>query len=120
MKIAIVGSRGLNVDLKKYIPDEVTEIVSGGARGIDYCAKVYALENNIKLKEYYPEYNKYGRYAPLKRNIEIIKSVDMVFAFWYGSSHGTRFVIENCRKMNVPVRVFKPKKRESNNVITMC
>lgn len=36
MKLAIIGSRGLKVeDLKKYVPDDVTEIVSGGARGID-------------------------------------------------------------------------------------
>ena len=40
MKIAVIGSRGLKVnDLEKYLPKEVTEIVSGGARGIDTCAR---------------------------------------------------------------------------------
>ena len=35
MKVAIVGSRNLTVsDLKKYLPKETTEIVSGGAQGI--------------------------------------------------------------------------------------
>ena len=44
MKLAIVGSRSLNaVDLSKYIPNGVAEIVSGGACGIDTCAREYAL-----------------------------------------------------------------------------
>ena len=40
MVVAIVGSRGLCVtDLEKYLPEGVTEIVSGGAKGIDACAR---------------------------------------------------------------------------------
>ena len=41
MKVAVIGSRGLTVmnDLGKYLPEGTTEIVSGGARGIDTCAK---------------------------------------------------------------------------------
>ena len=38
MKVAVIGSRQLHVyDLEKYLPKEVTELVSGGARGIDTC-----------------------------------------------------------------------------------
>lgn len=40
MKVAVIGSRNLQVDhLEKYLPEDTTEIVSGGARGIDACAK---------------------------------------------------------------------------------
>ena len=36
MKVAIIGSRGLSVtDLGRYLPKNTTEIVSGGARGVD-------------------------------------------------------------------------------------
>ena len=36
MKLAIIGSRGLWVEnLGDYLPSGVTEIVSGGAKGID-------------------------------------------------------------------------------------
>ncbi len=31
------------------------------------------------------EYDKYGRSAPLKRNITIIEHADLVLAFWTGS-----------------------------------
>lgn len=51
IKVAVVGSRGLFVDdLEKYLPEDTTEIVSGGAKGIDASARKYALSHNIKLK----------------------------------------------------------------------
>ena len=110
MKVAIIGSRNLVVNnLEKYLPEGVTEIVSGGAKGIDTCAKRYALENNLKLTEFLPEYEKYGRVAPLKRNLLIIDYADEVIAFWDGQSRGTKYVIENCRKQNKKVTVFKMK-----------
>lgn len=107
MKVAVIGSRGLRVDnLEKYLPKETTEIVSGGARGIDACAREYAVRNNIKLTEFLPEYEKYGRSAPIKRNLLIIDYADYVLAFWDGKSHGTKYVIDNCKKKNKPVRVL--------------
>ena len=107
MKVAVIGSRELRVDnLGKYLPEEVTEIVSGGARGIDTSAREYALKNNIKLKEFLPEYEKYGRAAPLKRNIQIIDYADMVLAFWDGKSRGTKFVIDNCKRIGKRVKIF--------------
>ncbi len=99
MKIAIIGSRTLQVQhLNLFLPDNVTEIVSGGASGIDSYAKKYALDNNIKYTEFLPDYKQYGRKAPLIRNIEIIDYSDMVLAFWDGKSKGTRFVIEHCKR----------------------
>ena len=45
MKIAIVGSRNISkLSLDSYIPNNVTEIVSGGAKGIDALAVVYPIE----------------------------------------------------------------------------
>lgn len=50
MKIAIIGSINLIVtDLQRYLPQGVTEIVSGGTKGIDTCASEYACENGLKL-----------------------------------------------------------------------
>ena len=107
MRIAIIGSRDLYIDnLEQYIPNNITEIISGGARGIDTCAKEYAIAHNIKLTEFLPEYQKYGRSAPLKRNITIIQNADMVLAFWDGVSHGTKFVIDKCKNYDIPIIVY--------------
>ncbi len=110
MKVAIIGSRELELqDFSPYLPKEVTEIVSGGAIGIDRCARRYALARGLKLTEFLPDYEVYGRRAPLLRNLEIIDYSDLVLAFWDGSSRGTQFVIENCRKKNKPFKLFTVK-----------
>lgn len=107
MIVAVVGSRGLAVnDIQRYLPEGVTEIVSGGARGIDSCAKEYAEKHNIRLTEFLPEYKLYGRAAPIKRNIKIIDYADLVIALWDGRSKGTESVIRNCRKIGKPIVVY--------------
>lgn len=109
MKVAVIGSRVLKVNnLGKYLPKETTEIVSGGAVGIDTCAREYALKNQIKLTEFLPEYKKYGRSAPLKRNLLIIDYADYVIAFLDGKLHGTKYVIDNCKIKNKKFRLLVP------------
>lgn len=111
MKVAVIGSRKIVInDLGKYLPEGVTEIVSGGAKGADRSAKEYAEAHGIKLTEFLPDYGRYGRGAPLRRNISIIEYADLVLAFWDGSSLGTKHVIENCERRGVPVQVIIAKK----------
>lgn len=106
MRVAVIGSRGITVsDLGRFLPANTTEIISGGAKGIDTSAKEYALTHGIKLTEFLPEYAHYGRAAPLKRNITIIENADIVLAFWDGKSRGTKFVIDSCHRLGVEVRV---------------
>lgn len=107
MKVAIIGSRGINdFDLSPFIPKNTTEIVSGGAVGVDTVAKIYALNNNIKYTEFLPEYDKYGKSAPILRNNDIISYSDFVLAFWDGESPGTKYVIDYCNKNDIPFRVY--------------
>ena len=108
MKVAVIGSRSLTVqNMGEYLPQGVTEIVSGGAKGIDTCAREYAHQSGLKLTEFLPDYPRYGRSAPLRRNLEIIRYADQVIAFWDGRSHGTRFVIEECSKQGKKVTVYR-------------
>ena len=107
MKVAVIGSRGIKLDnLGDYLPKDLTEIVSGGAKGVDTTAREYATEHGIKLTEFLPEYNRYKRGAPLKRNIQIAEYADKVLAFWDGKSRGTKFVIDYCKNSNIPVEVI--------------
>lgn len=107
MKVAVIGSRNIGkFDLSRYLPEETDELVSGGARGVDTLAKKYAQEAGIPITEYLPEYDKYGKRAPLLRNITIIENSDIVLAFWDGRSRGTKFVIDNCKKLGKEIRVF--------------
>ena len=107
MKIAIIGSRTLKIDdFEKYIPEGAEEIVSGGAKGVDLCAREYATKRGIKLVEFLPEYEKYKKAAPLKRNLQIIDYADGVIAFWDGKSRGTKFVIDKCREKSKEIKVI--------------
>lgn len=107
MKTAIIGSRTLQIEnFWEYLPRETTEIISGGANGIDRCAKVFAEKNQIKITEFLSEYRRYGRGAPLKRNLHIIAHADLVLAFWDGKSRGTADVIEQYKRQQKPIRVY--------------
>ena len=107
MKIAIVGSRNAHIEnLERYIPPKCTEIVSGGAIGIDTCAAHYARSNGLPLTEFLPEYHKYGRHAPLIRNRQIVDYADEVVAFILNDSHGTKYVIDYCKKVAKPCTVI--------------
>ena len=56
MKVAVIGSRNLTVsNLEKYLPAGVTEIVSGGARGVDTSAREYARAHGLPCTEFLPE-----------------------------------------------------------------
>jgi len=105
--VAVIGSRGLVVpNLGEFLPPETTEIVSGGAKGVDTSAREYAQAHGIKLTEFLPDYKTYGKTAPLKRNLAIIAHAQTVLAFWDGESQGTRYVIDNCQEVGVPVKVL--------------
>ena len=106
MKIALIGSRSLkNVELEEYIPEDVEEIVSGDAVGVDFCAAEYAKEKGIKLREFLPRYERYGRAAPIVRNKEIVDYADKILAFWDGHSKGTLSVIRYAEKTGKPCEV---------------
>ena len=107
MKLAIIGSRQITrIHIDPYIPAGVTEIVSGGAKGIDTLAKDYAQRTGLPLREFLPQYQRYGRAAPLKRNEEIAKYADEAIAFWGGHSKGTDYTVRLFQKQQKKVTVF--------------
>jgi len=80
------------------------KFVSGGAKGADslgkkFCesynkhAKKYNLGDFIEIKEFLPDWDKYGKRAGFLRNQEIINNADVVLAFWDGKSKGTQHSI---------------------------
>ena len=108
MKVAVIGSRGLDIDMVQlYIPAATTEIVSGGAKGVDTMVKNFALENSYKYTEFLPDYEKYGRAAPIRRNDEIIEYADLVVAIWDGKSKGTKYVTEQCKRANKCLIIYR-------------
>lgn len=108
MKVAVIGSRGIEpTDIGSYLPADCTEIVSGGAKGVDRCAADFARAHGLLLTEFLPCYKKYGHGAPIVRNRSIVEYADSVLAFWDGSSKGTLSVIRYCEKIGKPCMVIR-------------
>lgn len=108
MKIAIVGTRNPGVSYQEWESilisrinaSEVSLIVSGGAKGIDTYAKLFAARHLIPLMEYLPEYSRYGRKATLRRNTQIVREASTVIAFPTPDSKGTFHSIKEAMRLS--------------------
>ncbi len=114
MKLAIIGSRSITaISMEKFIDEYteknltegITEIVSGGAPGVDTLARELAKKRGIPLVELLPDYRRFGRGAPLKRNEKIAEYADEAIAFWDGRSKGTEHTISLFWRLNKKIRI---------------
>jgi hypothetical protein len=107
MKVAVVGSRSISkADISRYIPPDTDLIISGGAIGVDKLAEEYADKKGIKKLILYPEYELYGKSAPLIRDKLIVDHADLVIAVWDGVSRGTEFTISYAKRRGVPCEIY--------------
>ncbi|MDR3135180.1 MAG: DUF2493 domain-containing protein [Deltaproteobacteria bacterium] len=75
------------------ILNQVTEIVSGLAKGVDTLAIEYANKRGIGLKMFPADWKRFGRSAGPRRNEEMARYADYGVAVWDGLSHGTKHMI---------------------------
>ena len=108
MRLAIIGSRNcIPIDIEKELDNIPETVVSGGAMGVDTYARMFAKKHNLNLVEYLPDYERYGRGAPLVRNKLIVENCDSVLAFWDGQSRGTKFTLDYAKELGKPVKIVK-------------
>jgi len=114
MKVIVAGSRTI-VDMNEIYAAiqlsefEISEIVSGGARGVDQLGELWASNNGIPVKRFLPEWNKLGRRAGMFRNTEMAHYADALIAIWDEASRGTKHMIETARYAGLKVFVHKAK-----------
>ena len=106
MKVAVIGSRTFNnyellkTTLEKY---NISNVVSGGAKGADKLSEAYAKEFNIETTIFLPNWEKFGKSAGFKRNNDIVQNAELIIAFWDGISKGTKSSIDIAKKLNKEV-----------------
>ena len=114
MQVAIIGSRKIKrFDLDyilQQIPENCTGIISGGASGMDQLAKQAASRLGLPITEILPDYKKYGRYAPIKRNEEIVQKSDFIIVVWDYESAGTKDSLIKAMRADKPVKVLITRK----------
>jgi hypothetical protein len=101
MKLVIFGSREITdmshleaaIEAAGVLP-QVTEIVSGGARGVDTLAIAYAKAHGLPYKIFPADWQKYGYRAGPLRNKQMANYADYGVAIWDGQSRGTKNMID--------------------------
>lgn len=109
MKLIIAGTRSLYVD--DYLMERLvihfklypSEIVCGGAKGIDECGERYAQAEVKPVKYFEADWDKHGRAAGPVRNSEMAKYADALLLIWNGSSPGSLNMKLNMEKLSKPV-----------------
>ena len=109
MKTAIVGSRNItDYDLKQALDGlTVTEVISGGAMGVDRLAEEFAKKHKLPLFIFSANWKKYGPKAGPLRNKQIVEACEQLVAVWDGSSKGTATIIRMAQQASKSVRVIK-------------
>ena len=108
MKLLIAGSRSIkDFDLSPYISDDVDEIISGGAPGMDTLAEKYADDHKISKHILRPKYHLYKKGAPIKRNREMVDMADAVLIIWDGKSKGAQSTAKYAKKLQKSLNVVK-------------
>ena len=111
MKTIIAGSRTINSyqSVKAAIMEshfDITEIVSGNAKGADHWGELYAQQNNIDLVIFPANWNKYGKSAGYRRNVKMAEYADALIAVWDGESKGTKHMIDIAKEKGLKVFVY--------------
>jgi hypothetical protein len=114
MRLAVIGSRNLQdfalvvqvLDRYRAQHRELS-FVSGGAVGADTLAAKYAVEHNIPIKVFLPEWDKYGKRAGFIRNTIIWNHADAGVAFWDGVSRGTEHSFHIAAAQNKPLEIVR-------------
>lgn len=111
MKTIIAGGREFRKplyleDCLQDIPWEITEVVSGGARGADCAGEQYGIDSQIPIKVFPADWDKQGKAAGYIRNTEMADYAEALVAFWDGKSKGTKNMIETAAKKGLYVKVF--------------
>ena len=114
-RVIIAGSRSFrNFNLLVNKCDKILSavqepivIVSGTAQGADRLGERYAELRGYGIDRHPAQWEKFGKSAGYKRNVEMAKSADALIAFPVGATRGTQHMIKIATDTGMPVRVIQ-------------
>lgn len=119
--VAVIGSRTFDdkqmlYDFLTPRRDRIKMIISGGAKGADTLATVWAAEFGVPYLVFPalwhdPDTGILNKGAGFARNWHIIDSCDVVVSFYDGVSKGTAHSLDIAKQLGKPVKIitFTPK-----------
>lgn len=114
MKTIIAGSRWLgDTDIQRgfvmqaiaiaHTQSPITEVVSGGCRGVDRLGERWARERGIPVTVFPADWEGYGHAAGPRRNVEMAEYANALIAIWDGKSRGTQNMVDVAREKGLQV-----------------
>lgn len=108
MKTIIAGSRHIeDYDALQNIMDkidwDVTEVVSGGCRGVDVMGERWAEEHGIPVKRFAADWLTHGRIAGELRNREMAAYADALVILWDGKSPGASCMMREASRAGIRI-----------------
>lgn len=110
MRTIIAGSRNCN-DIQLLINAidncewDITKVICGMAKGADHLGELWANFMKIPVDKFPADWNKYGKSAGYKRNVQMAENADALIALWDGESRGTKHMIEIALEKNLLVHI---------------
>jgi hypothetical protein len=115
LKTIIAGSRNAPNQVSEAVKKsgfQVTEVVSDRCRGPDIHGEEWAGDNQIPVKYFPADWDRYGRSAGYRRNAEMADYAEALIALWDGTSRGTKNMIDLAQKRGLKVYVHLSKTPE--------
>lgn len=108
MKTIIAGSRtiknvALICDAIEAAPFPITEVVCGGADGVDNIGNFWAQAEGILVKRFWPDWNKHGKAAGPIRNRAMAEYADALILVWDGQSRGSASMKREAQRAGIPI-----------------
>lgn len=114
-RIVVAGSRDyedyenakayIEMCIKSLRKEHTLIFLSGGCRGADLLGERFAKESGFGIEHYPANWQKFGKSAGVKRNLQMAKACDMVICFWDGESRGTASMLAYAEKFNKPLHI---------------
>ena len=121
VKVIIAGSRTITstVPVSTAITMsglQITEVVSGGARGPDQNGELWACfqQGRVTIKRFIPDWDTHGKKAGFMRNREMAHYAEALIAIFDGQSHGTAHMIRYMYSLGKPVFVYEPARNDGH------
>jgi hypothetical protein len=108
MKVIIAGSRHITdkrdvCDAVNHSGFEITEVVSGGAPGVDSIGEELAATFGIPLKRFPAKWKEHGKAAGPIRNEQMAQYADALVLVWDGRSKGSANILANAKARNLQI-----------------